>query len=30
MTKKDFYERINGKKVIIDNIEEIEKLKKKG
>ncbi len=29
MTKKDFYEKINGKKVIIENIKEIEKLIKK-
>ena len=28
MTKKEFYEKIEGKKVIIDNIEEIKKLKK--
>nr|DAM61921.1 MAG TPA: hypothetical protein [Ackermannviridae sp.] len=27
LTKKDFYERINGKKVVIDNLEYIEKLK---
>lgn len=28
LTKKDFYEKIAGKKVVIDNIGEIEKLKK--
>lgn len=28
MTKKDFYEKVSGKKVVIDNIGEIEKLKK--
>ncbi len=26
MTKKEFYERIKGKKVVIDNLEEIKKL----
>ena len=29
MTKKEFYEKVEGKKVIIDNIKEIEKLKNK-
>lgn len=29
LTKKDFYERINGKKVVIDNIGEVQKLRNK-